>query len=84
MVDWAQILVVILSIFLALFLIVGIVLGLMLVRLTRQIRTIAAVAGRTVEGLERAAHNARFAAVPAMIFAKVMKTMKKEKRHGSK
>lgn len=84
MVDWAQVLVVILSIFLVIFLIVGIVLGLMVIRLTRQIRTIAEVAGRTVQGLERAAQSARFTAIPAMILTRVMKVMKKEKHHGSK
>jgi hypothetical protein len=84
MVDWAQILVIILSIVLALFLIVGVILGLMLVRLTKQIRMIAAAAERTVEGFERAAHSARLASIPTMIIGRVLKFMKKEKRHGSK
>ena len=84
MVDWAQILVIILSTFLAIFLIVGIILAVMLVRLTRQIRTIAAVAERTMEGFERAARNVRLAAVPTMILGKVMKFIKKEKHHDGK
>lgn len=82
--DWAQILVIILSVFLALFLLIGIVLGIMLVRLTRQIRTVAAVAERAALTVEKTVRSAHVAAVPAMILGKVMKYMKKEKHHGGK
>lgn len=50
--DWAQILVIILSIFLALFLLLGIVLTVLLIRLTQQIRSVTASAQRTASGIE--------------------------------
>lgn len=81
--DWAQILVIILSIFLAIFLLIGIVLGIMLVQLTHRIRKIAATAERAAVSMEHAMKSARFAAIPAMIFSRMMKFRKKEKHHGS-
>lgn len=52
--DWAQILVVILSIFLALFLLLGIVLLVLFIKLTRQIKAVTGTAQRTAEGIEKA------------------------------
>lgn len=82
--DWAQILVIILSVFLAIFLIIGIILGLMIVRLTRQIRMIATTAERAVVSVERVVKGVRLAAVPSLALRKIMHYMKKEKHHGSK
>lgn len=61
--DWAQILVIILSIFLALFLFLGIALIVLLIRLTQQIRAVTATAQRTADGIERAVHGAAKAGV---------------------
>ena len=50
--DWAQILVIILSIFLAVFLLLGIVLTILLIRLKQQIKSVTSSAQRTVGGIE--------------------------------
>lgn len=81
--DWAQVLVVILGIFLAIFLLIGITLGVMIIRLTRQIRTVAAVAERAALHAERAMKGASIAAVPTMIIGKIMKQLRRG-HHGSK
>jgi uncharacterized protein involved in cysteine biosynthesis len=52
--DWAQILVIILSIFLALFLLLAIILTVTLIKLTRQIRSVTGSAQRTAESVEKA------------------------------
>jgi len=52
--DWAQILVIILSVFLALFLLLAIILTVILIKLTRQIRSVTGSAQRTAESVEKA------------------------------
>lgn len=52
--DWAQILVIILSIFLALFLLLAIILTAMLIKLTKQIKAVTGSAQRTAENVEKA------------------------------
>ncbi len=81
--DWAQILVIILGIFLAIFLVIGIALGVMIIRLTRQIRTVAAIAERAAAHAERAMKGASIAAVPSMIIGKVLNQFRRG-HHGSK
>ncbi len=56
--DWAMVLVIILSVFLALFLAVAIILVVMLIKVTKQIKSIASVAERTAVKFEHAATNA--------------------------
>ncbi|MEP6710139.1 MAG: hypothetical protein ABJA64_00275 [Candidatus Saccharibacteria bacterium] len=51
--DWAQILVIILSIFLALFLLLAIILMLLFIKLTRQIKAVTGSAQRTAESVEK-------------------------------
>lgn len=52
--DWAQILVIILSIFLALFLLLAIILTAILIKLTKQIKAVTGSAQRTAESVEKA------------------------------
>lgn len=52
--EWAQVLVIILSVFLAIFLVLGIVLIVLLIKVTQRIKSVAGAAERTalkVEGL---------------------------------
>jgi len=55
--EWAQVLVIILSVFLALFLILGIVLLALLIKVTKQIKSVAGAAERTALKFEGAASN---------------------------
>ena len=59
--EWAQVLVIILSVFLAVFLLLGTVLVVMLIKVTRQIKSVAGAAERTALKFESAA--GQFAAV---------------------
>lgn len=56
--DWAMILVIILAVFLAIFLAVAIVLGLLLIKVTKQIKSVTSTAERTALKFEQAATNA--------------------------
>ena len=53
--DWAQILVIILSIFLAIFLLVAIILVVLLIKVTRKIQKVTDSAHSTMENVERMA-----------------------------
>ena len=55
--EWAQVLVIILSVFLAIFLLLGIVLLALLIKVTRQIRSVAGAAERTALKVEGMATN---------------------------
>jgi uncharacterized protein YoxC len=50
--EWAQILVIILSIFLAIFLLLGIILTVLLIKVTHQIKKVTTSAQQTVESIE--------------------------------
>ncbi|MBP6038479.1 MAG: hypothetical protein KA604_04055 [Candidatus Saccharimonas sp.] len=77
--EWAQILVIILSIFLALFLVLAIVLTALLIKVTKQIRGITATAERTALKFESAADNAAKFASPIAIAKLVSSFIKKSK-----
>jgi len=79
--DWAQILVVILSIFLALFLLLGIVLVVMLIKVTRQIKAVTDSARNTVEHIEHAVAGVAKVTSPLVMLRTITKHFKKEKRH---
>lgn len=53
--TWAGVLVIILSVFLAIFLLLGIVLAILLIKVTRQIKSVAGAAERTALKFESAA-----------------------------
>ena len=78
--DWAQILVIILSVFLAIFLVLGIVLIVLLIRLTRQIRSVTSSAERTAHGIESAVSNISKFSSPAIIVRLLARQMKKLKK----
>lgn len=62
--EWFQILVIILSIVLAIFLVLGIVLTVIIIKLTKQIKSIADNAGAAVRGVAKTATNVSHATDP--------------------
>ncbi len=71
--EWAQVLVIILSVFLALFLILAIILIALLIKVTRQIKTITNTAERAAVKLENTAQNIGAFTSPVLI-AKMVKS----------
>jgi uncharacterized protein involved in cysteine biosynthesis len=78
--DWAQVLVIILSIFLGIFLILAIALTAMLIKVTRQIKTVTNSAQRTAEHIEKAVSGVSRTISPMFIMRMVTKFMKKSKK----
>ncbi|MFI5212548.1 MAG: hypothetical protein ACHQTE_01130 [Candidatus Saccharimonadales bacterium] len=78
--DWAQILVIILSVFLAIFLLVGIILILLLIKVTRQIKTISGSASRTVLGIEKLVSGIGNVTSPLFLMRLISKQLKKYKK----
>jgi len=78
--DWAQVLVIILSVFLAIFLILAIVLTALWIRVTVQIKSITGAAERTALKFETAAQNAAKLATPLAIVNIVSAFIKKNKK----
>lgn len=75
--DWAQILVIILSVFLVLFLLAGIVLTVLLIRLTQQIRSVTESAKRTADEIEGVVHTINKFSSPSLMTGPLMKQAKK-------
>lgn len=71
--EWAQVLVIILSVFLALFLVLSIALVILLIKVTRQIKSVTATAERTALKFESAATNAATFTSPIAL-AKIVKS----------
>ena len=82
--DWAQILVIILSVFLALFLLLGIVLTVLLIRLTQQIKSVTASAQRTANGIEGVVNNISRLSSPSLALKLIMGQAKKFKKRKGK
>ena len=84
--DWAQVLVIILSIFLAIFLLLGIILTILLIKITRQIKSVTESAERTVNGLEGMVARASSFTSPVhlakVIFGQVKKMQKQDSKKG--
>ncbi len=78
--DWAQVLVIILSIFLGVFLLLAIALTAMLIKVTKQIRTVTDSAQRTAEHIEKAVSGVSRTISPMLIMRMVTKFMKKTKK----
>ena len=78
--EWAQILVIILSLFLALFLLLGIVLLVLLIKVTKQIKSVAGAAERTALKFEGAASNLVTFSSPAALFKLVASFVKNFKK----
>jgi len=77
--EWAQILVIILSVFLALFLLLAIVLTVMLIKLTKQIRSVTGSAQRTAENVEKAVAGISNITSPVYLARMLGKQIKKFK-----
>ncbi len=82
--EWAQILVIILSVFLALFLLLGIILTVLLIRLTQQIRSVTETAQRTATGIEGAVNTIVKLSSPGLVMKLIMGQAKKFKKKGNK
>ena len=75
--EWAQILVIILSIFLAIFLLLSIVLIVLLIRVTKQIKTVTSGAERVVQNIETTTSNISRVTSPVIIGKVVAMYVKK-------
>ncbi len=78
--DWAYVLVIILSVFLALFLILGIILVILLIRVTMQIKSVTDSAKRTAIDIEGLVKNARKFSGGASLAKTLFKQAKKFKK----
>lgn len=78
--DWAQVLVIILSAFLAVFLLLGIVLAILLIRLTQQIRAVTSSAERTARGMESFVGSLTKLSTPLMAMRVIGRQIKKFKK----
>jgi hypothetical protein len=84
MMDWAQILVIILGVLFAIFLTVAIALAVMVVRLTKKIRNVTASAERALHSIESAAARSTKVVLPVTIISRVIQHLRKGKSHGNK
>jgi len=75
--DWAYVLVIILSVFLALFLLLSIILAVLLIRITLKIKSVADSAERTAGTVEEFVKNAKKFGGPALLFGAFMQQAKK-------
>lgn len=81
--DWAQILVIILSIFLTIFLLLGIILIAMLIKVTVQIKKVTDSAQRTADGIEGIVSGFSKFSSPSLVGKLVLSKVKKmRKRKG--
>ena len=78
--DWAQILVIILSVFLAIFLLLAIVLTTLLIKVTRQIKSVTDSAERTATSIEGVVANVTRITSPSFLIRAVTKRLKKSKK----
>jgi cobalamin biosynthesis protein CobD/CbiB len=77
--DWAFVLVIILSVFLALFLVLGIVLVILLIKVTLQIKRVTKSAEKTAVNLESIVGNVSKFSSPMLVGRMIMKKFKKGK-----
>lgn len=75
--DWAQVLVIILSITLAIFLILAITLTIMLIRVTKQIQELTDSAQRTVNNIESVVASVSKVTSPVFLVGLLTKQFKK-------
>jgi uncharacterized membrane protein len=78
--DWAQVLVIILSTFLAIFLLLAIVLTILLIKVTRQIKAVTGSALKTAEGFQKAIASFTTVTSPLLLFKTLMKYVKTHKK----
>jgi hypothetical protein len=82
--DWAQILVIILSLFLAVFLLLGIILTALLIKVTRQIKAVTDSARSTAENIEHAVAGIGKVTSPVFLMQMIVKHFQKSKKSGLK
>lgn len=82
--DWAYILVIILSLFLAVFLVLGIILIVLLIRVTMQIKSVTDSAKRTSDAIEGFVTGARRVRDVKLLLNTVMGQAKKFKKRKDK
>lgn len=78
--DAAQILVIILAVFLAVFLLLGVVLTILLIKVTKQIKFVAASAARTAQNIEKTTIGLSKVSAPLFIARLISKQMNKIKK----
>lgn len=78
--DAAEILVIIISIFLAFFLLLATILAVLLIKVTRQIKAVAATAKTTVDNISTLTANASKMVSPAIIAKVIISQLKKFKK----
>lgn len=78
--DWAQVLVIILSLFLGLFLLLAIVLTVMLIKVTQQIKAVTNSAQRTAEHIEKTVAGMTKITSPMFLMRMITKYFKKAKK----
>lgn len=77
--EWAHVLVIILSVFLAIFLLLAVILIALLIKITRQIKRVTTTAERAAVKLESTATNVSTYTSPLMLM-KVVKSFINDKR----
>lgn len=77
--DWAYVLVIILSIFLAIFLLLGIILTVLLIRVSLQIKSVTETAQKTANNIESLVSGASKFSSPMLIGKMLLKQVKKVK-----
>lgn len=82
--EWAQVLVIILSIFLAIFLLLAIALTVILIKLTQQIKAVTGSAQRTAETIEKSVTIFTNVTSPLYLAREMAKQVKKFKRKQEK
>lgn len=78
--DWAQILVITLAVLFAVFLVVAIVVAILLIKVTRQIKSAAASAERTVHALEGSVGVFSKTTLPLAVTKGIISQMKKRSK----
>lgn len=71
--DWAQILVILLTVILVVFLILAAILTVLLIKLTHQIKSVASSAQKTVSSIETSASRLRKGVAPLVFISSVIK-----------
>ena len=78
--DWAQVLVIILAILFAVFLLLGIVLVTMLIKITKQIKSVTGSAQRTAENVEHTVAGLSKVSSPLFFVRMASKFFRKARR----
>jgi hypothetical protein len=78
--DWAQILVILLAALFAVFIVVAIIIGILIIKVTRQIKSAASSAERTVQALEGSVNAFNKTALPLMVTKGIISSLAKRSK----